>query len=747
MADQPFPAYASVVLDLALNKPLDYGIPVELAGKVVPGMRVNVPVRGQQRAATVITVKDTPDYPSVKPITQLLTAEALVTPELFELALWMAKYYCTPLNQVLKIIVPASLRKQTKPKEQLFVMRAKTREEIRTFCQQNRANHAAQALVLDVMLKAKKGILLTALMERAKCSRSPIDSLVKQGFLTVENVRIDRSPLQDEEYFLTQPKQLNREQEEAFAKITGSLDKGQFATHLIQGVTGSGKTEIYMQAIDRALAQGKGSIMLVPEISLTTQMIERFKTRFKDKIAILHHRLSDGERFDGWHKIRSGEAKIVLGARSAIFSPVPNLGLIIVDEEHEHTYKQSEEMPCYQARDLAVVRGKLSHSTVILGSATPSVESFFNAAIGKYTLSTLHNRAEASSIPYVTIVDMRKEYEKAKGLTPFSEALLQGIKKRQAAGEQVILFLNRRGYNTSLVCKQCGQAVKCPHCDVALTFHKGDNILSCHLCGFIMAPPPSECPSCHAPATMKFRGIGTEQIETMLRAILPDIRTLRVDADTTKHKGSHQRLLREFGTGKADVLIGTQMIAKGLHFPEVTLVGVLNSDTGLNIPDFRASETTFQLITQVAGRSGRGIHKGEVIIQTNMPDNSTVQHASRQDFRGFYADEIGLREMFHYPPYTHLAKVVFSGKDQELTVRQAEEFRAVLLQQLPDEYEVHPVLPAGHAKVKDKYRYQFLIKGKNMFGLSRSLESVKNSVKLSSTVKLFIDIDPSSTYF
>jgi primosomal protein N' (replication factor Y) len=340
---------------------------------------------------------------------------------------------------------------------------------------------------------------------------------------------------------------------------------------------------------------------------------------------------------------------------------------------------------------------------------------------------------------------MKKEYEKAKGYTAFSEILLKGIKDRQAVGEQTILFLNRRGYNTTLICNECGEVVKCPHCDLALTFHKGDNILSCHLCGYILSPPPILCPSCHLPATMKFKGIGTEQVENMLHAILPDIRTLRVDADTTKHKGSHQRLLREFGTGKADVLIGTQMIAKGLHFPEVTLVGVLNSDSSLNIPDFRSSETVFQLITQVAGRSGRGVSQGEVIIQTRMPDNSTILHAAKQDFDGFFTDEIALREMFHYPPFTHLAKIVFSGKDHDRTQAIAEQFRSELSQHLPKDYELHIVLPAGHAKVKDQYRFQFLIKGKNMYVVSREIEQIK--LKIPSGIKVFIDIDPTSTYF
>ena len=309
------------------------------------------------------------------------------------------------------------------------------------------------------------------------------------------------------------------------------------------------------------------------------------------------------------------------------------------------------------------MRGKITSCTVILGSATPSLESFHNAQQGKYILSTLHQRANVATLPKIIVVDMRKEFEKAKGYTNFSDALLSGIEKRHGKGEQTILFLNRRGYHTTLLCQDCQQTVKCSHCDVPLTFHLGDNCLSCHLCGHFLAPPPAECPRCRAKKTLKFRGVGTEQIERALHAIFPKIRTLRMDADTTRHKGSHQKLLRDFGTGKADVLVGTQMIAKGHHFPEVTLVGVLNSDASLNIPDFRASETVFQLITQVAGRSGRGNTSGEVIIQTSLPDNATIQYAARQDYAGFYTEEIAAREMFGYPPFKHMAKLLFSGND------------------------------------------------------------------------------------
>jgi primosomal protein N' (replication factor Y) len=746
MMDQ-FVGFASVVLDVAVNKLLDYGITAEQRAVIQPGTRVEVPVQGHLRTGYVVEIKEKPGYSSIKPIANVLSNTALIAADLFQLALWISRYYCSPLRDIFRILLPPGVRKGMAPKEQLFVMRGKTRDELHKICIALRTKKPAQAVILEAMLPVKKGILLSKLLEETKGSRSTINALAKQGLLVLNTVHLNRSPLVDAEYFTTKPKVLNQDQAEALSKIERSLTQQVFETHLLYGVTGSGKTEVYLQAIDKALKADKGAIMLVPEISLTAQTIERFRSRFKEKIAILHHRLSQGERNDEWHHIREGKAKIVIGARSAIFSPVVNLGLIIVDEEHEQSYKQSDLYPCYQARDVAVMRGKLANSTVVLGSATPSLESYYNAQCGKYTLSTLHQRADIAKLPQVTIIDMRKEFEKAKGFTNFSEALLNGIAKRHERGEQTILFLNRRGYHTILLCQDCQHSIKCTHCDVPMTFHLSDNCLSCHLCHFQLMPPPTECPKCHGKHPLKFRGVGTEQIERALHAIFPSIRTLRIDADTTKHKGSHQRLLRDFGTGKADVLIGTQMIAKGLHFPEVTLVGILNSDAGLNIPDFRASETTFQLITQVAGRSGRGVIPGEVIIQTSLPDNATIQYAARQDYVGFYNEEIAVRELFRYPPFRHMAKLLFTGKNMQQTQEIAEQVRQALICSLSPQFEFNPVVPCGYTKVKDRYRYQFLVRGPTLYPINGALQALQEKTPLPRQIKLFVDVNPSSTFF
>jgi primosomal protein N' (replication factor Y) len=741
-----FEKYASVILDISIDKCLDYGITSNLISTIKRGMRVEVPVRGRLCTGYIYAIKDATEFPKVKAIERLISDTELITDDLFELSLWMAKYYCAPMRDVLQTMLPAIVRKAAKHKEQLFVMRAQTREQLKAHCESIRNTHAAQAGVLDVMLKVKKGILLSELLHKTQGSRSPVDSLVKQGCLIVDVVRIDRSPLVNEDYFQTKPKKLNEEQSVALDNIVKSLAEERFESHLLYGVTGSGKTEVYLQAIDCALKQGKGAIMLVPEISLTAQTIERFRSRFEGKIAILHHRLSQGERFDEWHRIRRGDSQIVIGARSAVFSPVCNLGLIIVDEEHESSYKQSESPPCYHAREVAVMRGKLTNSAVILGTATPSLESFYNASLCKYTLSSLNRRADAASIPNFSIVNMKNECAKAGGYTSFSEPLLNGIKARQAKGEQTILFLNRRGYHTTLLCQGCSKPVGCPHCDLALTFHFNENHLACHLCGFQINPPPRQCPSCKHSETMKFRGVGTEQIQKALHAILPEIRTMRIDADTTKHKGSHQKLLRDFGSGKADVLIGTQMIAKGLHFPEVTLVGVLNSDASLNIPDFRASETVFQLITQVAGRAGRGNICGEVIVQTNMPENQTIHLAASQNYHKFYEEEITVRRFFNYPPFSSFVKLTFSGEDEHKVQYAAENFRSQLIQALPGDFEVYAIVPSGYAKIKDKFRFQIIVRGPSVYPISHAIDGARQASTYGKSVSLLVDVNPTSTF-
>ncbi|MGH7993974.1 MAG: replication restart helicase PriA, partial [Limisphaerales bacterium] len=450
---------------------------------------------------------------------------------------------------------------------------------------------------------------------------------------------------------------------------------------LLHGVTGSGKTEVYLQALAHALEQGKGAIVLVPEISLTPQTVERFKARFSSGrlqtlVAVLHSRLSAGERHDEWHKIRQGRARIVIGARSAIFAPVEPLGLIIVDEEHEHTYKQ-EEAPRYHARDVAIMRGQMENAVVVLGSATPSLESYYNCQKGKYTLLELPERVDNQKMPHVRVVDMRQA-AKEKGPPIFSPQLKEAITRRLERGEQTILFLNRRGYSTALQCPKCGFVANCPNCSLALTYHRPEQKLRCHLCGFMDAVP-AVCPNmkCKNPA-IRFAGTGTQKVEETLAKLFPNARVRRMDADTMKRKDDYRKTLGDFRTGKTDILVGTQMIAKGLHFPNVTLVGIIYADLALHQPDFRAGERTFQLLTQVAGRAGRGDVEGEVFVQAFTPFHPAIQYARRHDFTGFYEQEIEFREQLKYPPVSRIALLTLRGRNEDKVKFSAGHLRKVL---------------------------------------------------------------------
>ncbi len=731
--------YAAVVVDLAVPKALDYKIPEDLLARAHPGCRVKVPLRGRFYPGTILELKEKPEIARVSLIQEILPENSSISPDLLKLGLWISSYYCSPFFKVIKQLLPPSIRQGMEAKQQLFVKPLLSKPELAKLCQ---TKNGSQRDILDVLLKHPKGILLTELLEKINASRSPVSTLAKQGALALSPLTIDRSPLDGHDFFPTKHKLLNHEQEKAFNHILESLSSLTFQTHLLFGVTGSGKTEVYLQAIDAALSQGRSALFLVPEIALTSQTMERLRSRFQERVAILHHRLSPGERRDSWHKIRSGEISLVVGPRSALFSPLKNLGLIIVDEEHDSAYKQTDEMPCYQGRDVAVMRGKICNATVILGSATPSLESYHNALQGKYHLESLFERADHATLPTVHVVNMKPEYAKARGFTLFSEKLLSSIKDRMDIGEQTLLFLNRRGFHTSSSCQACGEAIQCPHCSITLTFHKGDNILSCHLCNY-ETRPLTECPSCKAQDSFKYKGAGTEHVERALHAIFPEVRTLRLDADTTKHKGSHDKMFKQFRAGKADILIGTQMIAKGLHFPSVTLVGILNPDMSLHIPDFRSGENVFQLITQVAGRSGRSQLKGEVILQTTLPHHPLFIQASRLDYPAFYAEEIAVRKAFNYPPFCHLVKLVFSGEDPGLTEAYAQKLRAQLIQKLPPSYEFNPIVPCGYAKIKNNYRFQCLIKGE----AARPVTDLLKTATPPPSVRLLIDVDPLSTYF
>lgn len=730
--------FVSVHLDQALSKPLDYKVPQNLANFIAIGMRVEVPLRLKTAQATVVEVKTHSNVPNPKEICKIIQSTPQLSENQWKLAHWMSRYYVTPLQKVLRCFIPMHAKQQTKEKSYVFLKLAKSHEEALLAIEKLKDKQPSQAQVLQALLGHPRGVFLTDLLEKNIC-QSSIQTLIKKNWIQKEHKILSEDLLLEEDFFPTKEKNLNTEQKACLEEICKDIEKSTFASHLIFGVTGSGKTEIYLQAIRKTLQTGKSAMMLVPEVALTSQTIERFRSRFSEKIAILHHRRSQGEKNQAWLDLREGKTQILIGARSAIFAPIQNLGLIIVDEEHDSSYKQGDDMPCYQGRDVAVMRGYFENCPVLLGSATPSIESYYNAQTGKYKLHILKTRATNASLPKISIVNMKTVWERNSGFTHFCPQLLQAIKTKMEKGEQTLLLLNRRGYHRMQVCKACLSYLKCPHCDISLTFHKQENHLKCHICDYTI-PPATNCPSCNAEQSLEYKGFGTEHVERSLHAVLPGVRTLRMDKDTTTKKNSHEELFQQFRAHKADVLIGTQMIAKGFHFQSVSLVGILYLDASLMIPDFRSPENVFQLLMQTSGRAGRADIPGEVYLQTNMPDHPIIQLAQAQDYHAFYQEQILERQMFGYPPFCHLVKICVSAADADKAQKLAEDTKTYLQKNLPKNAQIFPVTTAGHPKMKDQYRFQILIKIDKILSIADILKKIDHkSIK--------IDIDPSSTFF
>ena len=618
---------ARVSLEIALRKEFDYLIPPGLAAQIDVGSRVQVPFGPRKVLGVVTALAEESAHARLKPILKVIGAQTLVTPKVLKLARWIADYYCCAPETALKSVLPEAVRKEESGwRERLFVRALPPAGEFPKLPKRQQA-------VWNV-IEERRELPLQELVELCETTAATVRKLEDRGLIEIAPQISERDPYAREHILPSQPLPLNPAQETALAKIIEAMDRREdgrsklengkaspssilhppSSTFLLHGVTGSGKTEVYLQALAHALEQGQGAIVLVPEISLTPQTVERFKARFNSGklqtlVAVLHSHLSAGERHDEWHKIRQGRARIVIGARSAIFAPVEPLGLIIVDEEHEHTYKQ-EEAPRYHARDVAIMRGQMENAVVVLGSATPSMESYYNCKKGKYTLLELPERVDDQKMPHVRVVDMRQAAHKEKGIPIFSPQLKEAITQRLERKEQTILFLNRRGYSTSLQCPKCGYVAQCPNCSLPLTYHRIDQRLSCHICGH-NEKVPSVCPNekCKNPA-IRYAGTGTQKVEEALAKLFPHARVRRMDADTMKRKDDYRKVLGDFRAGKTDILVGTQMIAKGLHFPNVTLVGIIYADLALHQPDFRAGERTFQLLTQVSGRAGLGDVEG-----------------------------------------------------------------------------------------------------------------------------------------
>jgi len=733
------PDYAQVAVDAAVGKRLDYAVPDELRGRLHVGSRVWVPLGKRKVQGTITAFPAEPSFPKLKAIIGTIDSGLVVPENLLRLAHWMADYYMADLGATLKTVVPASVRKPSPPAKKVRVVRrAVTLEETRQACVDKRRRAPKQAAVLDVLLNTTGEIELPELCRRADASAAVVKALEKEGLVTTAYKRVDRDVTRGEVFLRTEPKTLTPAQQAAYDAIVKQLDEDAPRVNLLHGVTGSGKTEVYLQVMARVLERGKGAIVLVPEIALTPQTIERFKGRFGDQVAVLHHRLSGGERHDEWRRLAEGRARIAVGPRSAVFAPIDPLGLIVVDEEHENTYKQGDTAPRYHARDVAVVRAAFEHAVVILGSATPSLESYCNAQRGKYELFELRERIDGKPMPTVRVVDLGRQ----KGPTVFSAELLNAIEDRLKKGEQTILFLNRRGYATTMKCRACSAVVECDRCSVTLTYHKKSDRLVCHLCGF-STPLPTACPKCGAGA-MLYRGVGTQKVERMLYKIIEGARVLRMDSDTTTAKHSHAGILGEFKAGRADILVGTQMIAKGLDLPNVTLVGVIVADTALVLQDFRAAERTFQLITQVAGRAGRGEVPGEVIVQTYRPDCYPIRAASKHDFHAFYDQEIKARRGARtpYPPHVHMACVTLRGADEKQVARSAESLAAACRAQAEAGVEVLGPSEAPIARAQREHRMQLLLKSTRPSKMVAVLRPALEQAKIPSTVKVAVDIDP-----
>jgi len=736
------PSYVRVIIDRAIHRELDYLVPETLSERISVGSRVRVPFRDKSALATVVATLAQSEAEGIRPIEAVVGDTPVLSEELLELGNWMSTYYCCPIETVMRSLLPQVIRRaEIGWKKQLFVQPARKidNEEI----EQLRRRAPRQAELLEAISRLDAPISAAQLLRKMSLDNQTLRALVKRGFAELREQAVVRDPHGDEQFIATSNLELNEEQVLALKQITEALDSpGSARPILLHGVTGSGKTEIYLQAIPATLTRGRSAIVLVPEISLTPQTVERFKGRFaeaQDAVAVLHSHLSEGERHDEWHKIHSGKARIVIGARSAVFAPLKNLGLIIVDEEHETTYKQ-EEAPRYHARDVAVVRAKIDKCVAVLGSATPSLESYYNAIIGKYRLATLTQRVDDRQMPLMRIVDLRQERRKERAIAILSEKLRGAIADRLEKREQTILFLNRRGFSTSLLCSNCGEARDCPNCSVALTFHRHVARLSCHLCGHTAAVP-KKCPACGKDALI-YAGFGTEKVESTVAHIFPNATVRRMDADSMTRKQAYRDTLLNFRAGKIDILVGTQMIAKGLHFPNVTLVGIINADLALHLPDFRAGERTFQLLTQVAGRAGRGETPGEVFVQTYTPFSPSIQFARHHDFAGYFQQELEFRERCDFPPFKHAILITVRSAHEARAKFSAETLARRLKEALGPEFILGDAAPAPLEKLQGQFRFHILMRGEAIVRLSRLVRETLDKLPFPEDVAVVVDVDP-----
>ncbi|EOV9526766.1 primosomal protein N' [Bacillus cytotoxicus] len=795
--------FASVIVDVPArqtDRPFDYIIPNKWEDIVQTGMRVVVPFGPRKLQGFIIDIKDSVDVEikKLKSLHEILDVTPVLNEELLKLGFWLTKETLCYTISAFQVMLPTAIKATYKKLLQLhnpnevsaeidhlfqgkdridweevasqpqlyrmvqkeitngtveviYKVKDKVQKKKQRVVQPELQEEGLEAAAFELKSKKQQDILyyfmenyhtvpLKVLKEELQITDAPIKSLVKKGLLSEKYIEVYRNPYDEDDFEKTKPFPLTDEQKQVITPILSAITNETYKSFLLYGVTGSGKTEVYLQSIAAVLEKGKEAIVLVPEIALTPQMVERFKGRFGSQVAVLHSALSVGEKYDEWRKILRKEVKVVVGARSAIFAPFENLGIIIIDEEHEASYKQ-EDNPRYHARDVAIWRGRYHCCPIVLGSATPTLESFARAKKGVYELLTMEKRMNEQALPTVNIIDMREELRDGNR-SMFSRTLHEKIADRLKKKEQMVLFLNRRGHSTFVMCRDCGYVVQCPHCDISLTYHKMNYRLKCHYCSY-EEQMPTACPACNS-SHIRFFGTGTQKVEEELTKLFPEARVIRMDVDTTSRKGMHEKLLKAFGEEKADILLGTQMIAKGLDFPKVTLVGVLTADTMLHLPDFRASEKTYQLLTQVSGRAGRHDLPGEVVIQTYTPEHYSIELAKGQNYDLFFEQEMQMRRMRQYPPYYYVALVTVSHPELLKAVQVTEKIVGYLRANCSRQTMVLGPVASPIPRIKDRYRYQCMIKYKREPNLKYVLKMVNEhyQAEMQKDLQISIDFNP-----
>jgi primosomal protein N' (replication factor Y) (superfamily II helicase) len=742
----PAGLFADVVFDRPIDQAFTYAVGETLRASIAVGKRVRAPFGRGDRPAVgyCVRLSDSPPPRAVKEVLAVLDDEPLLTDNLLRLTRWMADYYLCGWGQVLNAVVPAGARDQAGTRTRTFVEPVPEAELPAPLPNLS----AKQEAILRHLREAGRPVEVRQLQRQANSGSGPVKALLEKKLIRRVQRRVEQfDPLAGagESQAPAGPITLNPDQERAWSVLEPALTNGGFHAFLLHGVTGSGKTEIYLRAIEEVVRRGKEALVLVPEISLTPQTVARFRERCAE-VAVLHSHLGDAERGAHWRRIAQGKAQVIVGARSAVFAPARRLGLIVIDEEHEHTFKQ-ETTPRYHGRDVAVMRARLEDVPILLGSATPSLESWHNAQRGQYTLLSLPQRVLELPMPQVGLIDLRHQGPQRGRPAALSEPLVQAMRQALAEGGQVMLLLNRRGFATHVQCPSCGHVESCRFCDLALTYHKQRDLLLCHYCGYEQEPPQN-CPLCGQSA-VRYQGLGTEKLEGEIQARFPGYVVRRMDSDTMRRPGSHGRVLGAFRRGEIHILLGTQMIAKGLDFPNVTLVGVVNADVALHVPDFRSAERTFQLLSQVAGRAGRGPRGGRVLVQTFTPDHPCIALAAAHDYSGFVAGELAHRKAHNYPPYQRMGRIIIRSQEQqagaEFAERMAGAFQSAL-QALsakgPAEVRLLGPAEAPVFRLKGYYRFHFQLQSPSAAQLHQVLRQVLPAVHAPSGVEFTLDVDP-----